>query len=139
QIPIEAGLGGGSSDAAAALRALSALWQLPVPADRLYLIARDLGADVPFFFEGGTVLCVDRGDVLYPLIDRPYSSVVLIFPNFGVSTRDAHRWWDEGTERQTPTETGNDLQEPVAKRHPGSARAVARLRRLGATHAAMSG
>lgn len=139
QIPIEAGLGGGSTDAAAAIRALSALWQLALPAERSYLIARDLGADVPFFFEGGTVLCVDRGDVLYPLIDRPSSSVVLIFPNFGVSTRDAYRWWDEWTEQQTPTETGNDLQGPVAARHPGIARAVARLRRLGATHAAMSG
>jgi 4-diphosphocytidyl-2-C-methyl-D-erythritol kinase len=139
QIPIEAGLGGGSSDAAAALRALPVLWQLPVPADRLYLIARDLGADVPFFFEGGTVLCVDRGDVLYPLLDRPSSSVVLLFPDFGVSTRDAYRWWDEWTETQTPTETGNDLQGPVAARHPGIARAVSRLRRLGATHAAMSG
>jgi len=64
---------------------------------------------------------------------------VLIFPKFGVSTRDAYRWWDEWTEGQTPTETGNDLQGPVAARHPGIARAVARLRRLGATHAAMSG
>jgi len=139
QIPIEAGLGGGSSDAAAAIRALSTLWQLTLPVERTYHIARDLGADVPFFFEGGTVLCVDRGDVLYPLIDRPSSSVVLIFPNFGVSTRDAYRWWDEWTEGQTPTETGNDLQGPVAARNPGIARAVARLRRLGATHAAMSG
>jgi 4-diphosphocytidyl-2-C-methyl-D-erythritol kinase len=139
QIPIEAGLGGGSSDAAAALRALSAMWQLPTTVEGVYAIARDLGADVPFFFEGGTVLCVDRGDVLYPLIDRPSSSVVLIFPNFGVSTRDAYRWWDEWTNEQTPTETGNDLQGPVAARHPGIARAVARLRRLGASHAAMSG
>jgi 4-diphosphocytidyl-2-C-methyl-D-erythritol kinase len=139
RIPIEAGLGGGSSDAAAALRALSAIWQLSVPVDRWFLIARELGADVPFFFEGGTVLCVDRGDVLYPLIDRPSSSVVLMLPNFGVSTRDAYRWWDEWTETQTSTETGNDLQGPVAARHPGIARAVARLRRLGATHAAMSG
>jgi 4-diphosphocytidyl-2-C-methyl-D-erythritol kinase len=139
QIPIEAGLGGGSSDAAAALRALPVLWQLPVSADRLFLIARDLGADVPYFFEGGTVLCVDRGDVLYPLLDRPSASVVLLFPDFGVSTRDAYRWWDEWTETQTPTETGNDLQAPVAARHPGIARAVSRLRRLGATHAAMSG
>jgi len=139
RIPIEAGLGGGSSNAAAALRALSAVWQIAIPADRAYGIARDLGADVSFFFEGGTVLCVDRGDVLYPLIDRPRAPVVLIFPDFGVSTRDAYRWWDEWTETQTPTETGNDLQGPVAARHPGIARAVAHLRRLGATHAAMSG
>ena len=139
QIPVEAGLGGGSSDAAATLRALAKLWQVAMTPDRIYQLSRDLGADVPFFFEGGTVLCVDRGDVLYPLIDRPAASVVLIFPEFGVSTRDAYRWWDEWTEGQTPTETGNDLQGPVAARHPGIARAVVRLRRLGAMHAAMSG
>jgi 4-diphosphocytidyl-2-C-methyl-D-erythritol kinase len=139
QIPIEAGLGGGSSDAAAGLRALAAVWDVPINDNRLYLIARDLGADVPFFFEGGTVLCVDRGDVLYSLIDRPPATVVLVFPEFGVSTRDAYRWWDEWSDSEPPAETGNDLQAPVAARHPGIARAVAKLRRQGATHAAMSG
>src|SRR5438093_10395611 len=59
KIPLEAGLGGGSSDAAAALHALAVFWRLPVGDDRLRAIARGLGADVPFFFEGGTVLCVD--------------------------------------------------------------------------------
>src|SRR5262249_19360179 len=109
------------------------------PAERMYRIARELGADVPFFFEGGTVLCVDRGDVLYPLIDRPASAVVLIVPDFGVSTPDAYRWLDEWAEDQKPADTGNDLQGPVAARHPGITRAGARLRRLGAAHAAMSG
>ncbi len=64
----QAGLGGGSSDAAAALRALAAAVAAIASADdRLHVIARDLGADVPFFLEGGTVLGVDRGDVLFPL------------------------------------------------------------------------
>ena len=89
QIPIEAGLGGGSSDAAAALRALAAVWQLSVPDDRVYVIARDLGADVPFFFEGGTVLCVDRGDVLVS-VDR---STVL------VGRADFSEFWREHARR----------------------------------------
>lgn len=140
QIPLSAGLGGGSSNAAAALRALAALWRTPIDDDRMRAISRSIGADVPFFFEGGTVLGVDRGDVLFPLIDRPPSWVVLVLPDFGVSTKDAYQWWDDDhpAELLSP-EDGNDLQGPVAARHPAIARMVARLRRLGTTHAAMSG
>ena len=100
----------------------------------LRAIARELGADVAFFLEGGTVLGVDRGDVLFPLIDRPPAWVVLAVPNFGVSTRDAYRWWDERAAGTTTGEprAGNDLQAPVAARHPEISRAVARLRGGGA-------
>ena len=95
---------------------------------------------MPFFFEGGTVLCVDRGDVLFPLIDRPSSWVVLVLPDFGVSTREAYRWWDDDrAEEELPPETGNDLERPVAARHRVIARAVMRLRRLGSIQAGMSG
>jgi 4-diphosphocytidyl-2-C-methyl-D-erythritol kinase len=139
QIPLEAGLGGGSSDAAAALRALQMFWKLQLADQQVSRIARDLGADVPFFLLGGTALCVDRGDVMYPFADRPPVSVVLAVPDFGVSTRDAYRWWDEWSDSRGPDEGGNDLQAPVGARHPAIGRAVARLRRLGADHAAMSG
>ena len=106
-----------------------------------YRLPATLGADVPFFFEGGTVLGVDRGDVLYPLhrsaVRRRSSS---LFPDFGVSTRDAYRWWDEWTGDATRRPRPATIcRAPVAARHPGIARAVSRLRRLGATHAAMSG
>src|SRR5579864_2685352 len=87
RIPMRAGLGGGSSDAAAAIRALARLWR--VDAGRQRLIAAALGADVPYFLEGGTVLGLERGDVLFPLLDRPRASVVLVLPDFGVSTREA--------------------------------------------------
>jgi 4-diphosphocytidyl-2-C-methyl-D-erythritol kinase len=141
RIPMSAGLGGGSSNAAAALRGLAVLWGIAIDDDRLRTISRSLGADVPFFFEGGTVLGVDRGDLLFPLIDRPPSWVVLALPDFGVSTKEAYGWWDEdhGPEEAVPPENGNDLQGPVAARHPVIVRMTAGLRRLGATHAAMSG
>jgi 4-diphosphocytidyl-2-C-methyl-D-erythritol kinase len=140
QIPLAAGLGGGSSDAAAALRALRLLWEIAISDDHLRKAGQALGADVPFFFEGGTVLGVDRGDLLFPLIDRPPSWVVLALPDFGVATGDAYRWWDDDhREDEAVPEIGNDLQAPVAARHPTIGRAVRRLRRLGATHAAMSG
>jgi len=151
RIPIAAGLGGGSSDAAAALRVLGRIWRVDEP--RLRTIARRLGADVPYFFEGGTVLGLGRGDVLVPLPDQPSWWVVLALPEFGVSTREAYEWFDSDREKgvgslfrghvakKTPDPFfwTNDLQGPVARRHPEISRIAAALRRDGARHAAMSG
>jgi 4-diphosphocytidyl-2-C-methyl-D-erythritol kinase len=92
RIPLQAGLGGGSSDAAAALRVFARLWRAPDPS--VPAAAVELGADVPYFLEGGTVLGLDRGDLLYPLIDYPAAWVVLVLPAFGVSTEEAFAWWD---------------------------------------------
>jgi len=155
RIPLQAGLGGGSSDAAAALRALAKLWRMKLRRDRLRRIAIQLGADVPFFLEGGTVLGLKRGDVLRPLTDWPASWVVLVLPDFGVSSKDAYRWWDAAgrtplrldAQRRgalhrragTVGPCGNDLEGPVAARHPEISRIVAALTRAGAHHAAMSG
>jgi 4-diphosphocytidyl-2-C-methyl-D-erythritol kinase len=93
RIPVQSGLGGGSSDAAATLRALGIVWRLNE--GTLRELARSLGADVSYFLEGGTVLGLDRGDCLYPLADRPSAWVTLVIPSFGVSTKDAYTWWDE--------------------------------------------
>ena len=83
-------------------------------------IARDLGADVPFFFEGGTVLGVDRGDVLYPLVDRPSVVGRARVSRISASARAMRTAGGmSGPREQTPKpETGNDLQAPVAARHP---------------------
>jgi 4-diphosphocytidyl-2-C-methyl-D-erythritol kinase len=150
RIPMEAGLGGGSSDAAAAIRALGQMWR--VGAARQRAIAAALGADVPYFLEGGTVLGLDRGDVLFPLVDHPPAWVVLVVPAFGVSTKDAYEWLarDRSADSRAPSEgrrriaslsggRPNDLQAAVARRHPDIARLVAALGRAGALGAAMSG
>jgi 4-diphosphocytidyl-2-C-methyl-D-erythritol kinase len=141
RIPMHAGLGGGSSDAAAALRVFARMWR--VEEARARAIGRELGADVPYFFEGGTVLGLERGDLLFPLIDRPPAWVVLVFPSFGVSTKEAFAWWDacRSLERLalTPNRLLNDLEAVVSNRHPEIARIVTRLRNAGASQAAMSG
>jgi 4-diphosphocytidyl-2-C-methyl-D-erythritol kinase len=90
-IPVAAGLGGGSSDAAAALRGLSRLWQLPVEQEVLYALAAGLGADVPFFLQGGTALGSGRGDVLTALPACPHYHVLLVNPGFAVSTAKIYR------------------------------------------------
>jgi len=137
RIPLQAGLGGGSSDAAAALRVFGSLWR--VDESSLRDIAATLGADVPYFMEGGTVLGLDRGDLLYPLLDHPAAWVTLVVPPFGVSTAEAYRWWDETGGLGPPEDLQNDLERPVAAHHPEIARIVKALQKAGAFHAAMSG
>ena len=152
KIPMMAGLGGGSSDAAAALLGLRRLWKLRLSDRQLYAIASRLGADVPYFLLGGTALGLGRGDQLYPLENLPRYRVVLAIPPFGVATPDAYRWFDETgiTDRGPgPSDTGfrifpnvtlsNDLEAPVAARHPIIAELKKRLADAGALMAAMSG
>jgi len=140
RIPLAAGLGGGSSDAAASLRALPSLWGVELGDDRLQRIAAGLGADVPYFLLGGTALGVERGDVLFPLIDWPASWVVLLLPDFGVSTSDAYRWFDRQRADVTAAALrGNDLEAPVVARHPEIGELVEALRHSGASYGAMSG
>jgi 4-diphosphocytidyl-2-C-methyl-D-erythritol kinase len=146
RIPMRAGLGGGSSDGAAALRALAARWR--VGDAKVRAVAATLGADVPYFLEGGTVLGLERGDLLFPLIDPPRAWVVLVLPNFGISTKDAFEWLDQdrGTppvrsvrKKLRPAEIVNDLEAPVLARHPEVGRIISALRRAGAVQSAMSG
>jgi 4-diphosphocytidyl-2-C-methyl-D-erythritol kinase len=137
RIPVQAGLGGGSSDAAAALRALSMLWRLDLESD-LHAIAAGLGADVPYFLRGGTVLGLERGDLLYQLMDTPASWVVIVLPDVGISTRDAFGWWDQRAGRPDGAAV-NDLQAPVTAHHPEIGAVARALERAGARTAAMSG
>lgn len=158
RIPAQAGLGGGSSDAAATLRALARLWRLALPPGKLLAVAARLGADVPFFLTGGTALGIGRGDRLFLLPDLPPAWVAIACPAFGVSTKDAYAWLDEdramGRDRASardasipdafarmwpPGELGNDLEPPVRRRHPAIGRLVRALMRKGAAYAAMSG
>jgi 4-diphosphocytidyl-2-C-methyl-D-erythritol kinase len=150
RIPVQAGLGGGSADGAAALVGWDRLWETRLPGDRLRGLAVDLGADVPFFLCAGTALGLSRGDELYPLVDAPPRWVVLVFPSFGVSTPEAFRWWDDDRERSPaggigppaspdPWRVSNDLERPVARRHPQLAEIRDRLERAGSDAAAMTG
>jgi 4-diphosphocytidyl-2-C-methyl-D-erythritol kinase len=80
RIPLGAGLGGGSSDAAATLRALDALWAAGTPMERLAEVAATLGSDVAFFLHGGTALAEGRGERITPLADAPAAWLVLLVP-----------------------------------------------------------
>jgi 4-diphosphocytidyl-2-C-methyl-D-erythritol kinase len=117
RVPMQAGLGGGSADAASTLLVLAKVWQLDVDGETLRQVGSRLGADVPFFFEGGTALGTGRGDALRPLPDVPASAVVVVMPPFGVPTAEAYRWHDEAVE--TGRAAGREM------RHDGLAVAAA--------------
>lgn len=90
RVPAEAGLGGGSSDAAATLIALSFLWKIEVSAEDLVRIAEGLGSDVPFFLYGGTARATGRGNVVEPLEDSPPKHLLVIKPKASISTAKAY-------------------------------------------------
>ena len=154
-IPLEAGLGGGSADAAAALQVLARLWG-GAPLSLLREVATGIGSDVPFFLSGGTALGLGRGEEIYPLVDLPRHWVVVVLPPFGVSTAEAYAWYDEDRaagvreprgELQIlpvpwPTRAAqmiNDLEPPVLRRHPEIGTIKLALKEAGAVASAMSG
>lgn len=156
QIPVARGLGGGSSDAAAAIIGMLRLTGRKLPLARAMEIGAALGADVPFFLFGGRSLGVSRGDELYPLPDGPKYSVVVVSPNgIAVSTRDAYRWVSsELTKRKSPRKISgfcalcwsrqeaslsNDFERPVFRRYPRLAAIRRALLQQGAAGAALAG
>lgn len=159
-LPYGAGLGGGSSDAAATLRLLADLWGLEVPEERLYALARDLGADVSFFLGPGAAFATGRGDVLAPLQDavagRPYRlpyALVVVVPAVHVSTAEAYaRVRPHAVERPdlrtlvASNDLGrwraalvNDFEAPVFAAYPAVRGVKTALLEAGAAYAALSG
>ena len=155
RIPMGAGLGGGSSDAAAVLLALPVLAGRKVELSELGSIAQQLGSDVGFFLLGGTAVGIGRGTELFPLPDGPAESVLIVAPGVHVSTPQAYRdlsprltsesqqnkifsfqsqVWNRGVD--TPR---NDFEEVVFPQHPSLAAIKKRLLRAGAPVALMTG
>jgi 4-diphosphocytidyl-2-C-methyl-D-erythritol kinase len=133
QIPPQAGLGGGSSDAAAALVALARVWQSrgASPVDSASIAAR-IGADVPYFLVGGTALGLGRGDDLYPLDDLAEAWVVLGFPGFGVSTGPRAGGCERPRGARLPSSSGDrpDTGRAARGRRPGRGHDRERICRL---------
>jgi len=95
RIPAAAGLGGGSSNAGAALVALSRYFGWPIPLQKLYEIASELGADVPFFLCGGTAVGLGKGDIIGPIDDVESMPALLYCPRISCSTAEVYRKFDD--------------------------------------------
>jgi len=156
RIPVAGGLGGGSSNAAAALMGLNKLWHLDLAFDRLFEIAAGIGSDVPFFLIGGTMLGAGRGEEIYPLADVRCDSLLLVNPGTAVSTPAAYQGLKRLTMsslpsiipftllaangiRKLPLEVWNDLEQSVLVTNPEIDEIKRRLKALGARQALMTG
>ena len=154
KIPVGAGLGGGSSNAAAVLCELNRYFHSPFSQEMLRYMGREIGADVPFFITGEPAIATGIGDRLKPFhgMDRYY--VVLINPGFSVSTADVYKNLNLGLTKcekiikKIPFDGSpinicellcNDLETVTANMHPDIDSAKALLMRLGAEGALMTG
>jgi 4-diphosphocytidyl-2-C-methyl-D-erythritol kinase len=163
QIPSAAGLGGGSADAAATLRALNQLWSCGLGDEELHEVAAAVGSDVPALLAGRAVAVRGRGESVEPVRMAGLNLALATF-GFGVSTADAFGWWDEdgrpagpdpgeilreadprvmGERQGDPGRFArllyNDLEQPVVDRHPVIGEVEERLRAAGAAAVLMSG
>lgn len=166
RIPSGAGLGGGSTDAAATLLGLSRLLKSPPAPEIVSEIAADLGSDVPFFLHGGRSVGVGRGEEVYPLPELPKQWLLLLAPNLHSSTPEAYRDLaqsrDEGLTavdkrriinvfgsrtgvpgvRAAQSFAGalaNDFEDVIFHRYPHLAVLKSHLKKLGAHGSALSG
>src|SRR5579859_6318433 len=116
RLPVQGGMGGASSNAVATLLGLERALRKSLPAAERLRIAAEVGSDLPLFLVGGTVLGVGRGEEVYPLVDLPAISCVVVTPEVGVSTPRAFAEWDRRarglkpgfTAGEMPHETGTD-------------------------------
>jgi 4-diphosphocytidyl-2-C-methyl-D-erythritol kinase len=155
RIPMGAGLGGGSSDAAAILLSLPGLLGCPIPPERLHMLAAELGSDVPFFLYGGAAVGIGRGEELFPLPDLPRYNGLLITPEIYVSTAEAYgsltpHLGDVPTSQKQAAfgqfawtgdlaMAANDFEAPVFARHPELGVIRDQLAESGAICARMTG
>jgi len=140
RIPAQAGLGGGSSDAAGVLRCAPRFSRLPVPEKELFEVARAIGADVPFFLIGGRARAEGYGERLHPLPDPDQRPILVVLPSCRVSTAEAYRQLDRHPRALAPWPEGeigpNDF-EAVAP--PDCAAAKTALLEAGAESALLCG
>ena len=165
QLPMAAGLGGGSSNAAVTFLALRDLWDIQIETRDLFRLGAKLGADVPFFFIGGTCLGVGRGDEVYPTAEIEAENLLLVNAGIAVPTREVYgnlppeltnprpitnipvslrAAYDAISNRQAPSGTflpvlHNDLEPLVLTRHPLLTEIKQQLSDKGARGVLMSG
>src|SRR5438045_3159458 len=103
RIPHGAGLGGGSSDAAATLRALNRFFEAALPSEKLQELAAQLGSDVPFFLDTGAAICGGRGELVTPMTFPTPLNLLLLKPDFGIASSWAYSRWRANRENTGAT------------------------------------
>ena len=148
-IPISAGMGGGSSNAASTIIALSELWDLNLSKKEKHEIAEKFGSDINFFLEGGCALGENRGEKLSNLKQIELDNIFLVNPGFGISSKEAYEAvsldgyendnWIKLIKHENTQLCYNKLQEGVCKKYPEIRKIIDHLLENGAEQAMLSG
>lgn len=146
-IPLAAGLGGGSSNAANVIRALNSLWNLQLTLAEMEDIAAGFGSDVPFFLHGGTAWATNRGEKITPCADLDIRNILLVNPNVRISSGEAYRMAPVPacSDRHGFQQANwhkccfNRLESALCAQYPVVDQVLERLRSAGAEPAMMSG
>lgn len=155
-IPVAAGLGGGSTDCAAALRGMNRLWELNLSMEELISMGVEVGTDVPYCLYGTTAYISGKGEVVEPLVPMPQCWVVLVKPRISVSTRKIFQQVEmeqlshpdmkklseaivEQDYQKMLTYMGNSLEDITIPKHPVIQQIKDRMMKYGADVALMSG
>ncbi|GAA0320836.1 4-(cytidine 5'-diphospho)-2-C-methyl-D-erythritol kinase [Bacillus carboniphilus] len=155
-IPVAAGLAGGSSDAAAVLRGLNSMWNLGLSNHELADLGAQIGSDVSFCVHGGTALAKGRGEIITPLPSPPHCWVILAKPTIGVSTADVYKRLNVNSVSHPNTKAviealkennyqglcrnvGNVLESVTLQMHPEVTAIKEQMIRFGADAVLMSG
>ncbi len=160
-IPISAGLGGGSSDAAYTLKGLNDLWSIGFSVERLHAIGAEIGSDIPFFFSGPAAFVEGRGEKITPISIETSYTILLVKPNISVSTAWAYSYFDQLFNKKLTKKLidiklfcralnlkdlstlndllTNDLEEAVTTKYPMIQELKYKLKENGALLSAMSG
>ncbi|MBR5967558.1 MAG: 4-(cytidine 5'-diphospho)-2-C-methyl-D-erythritol kinase, partial [Lachnospiraceae bacterium] len=156
-IPVAAGLAGGSSDCAAALKAMNKIYGLGLSPEELAAYGVRLGADVPYCLMGGTAISEGIGEILTPLPSAPFAHVLLVKPPVGISTKEAYAAYDREPQHEHPdidglihaieardlramcASMGNVLEPVSVGMHPEIEDIKAKMKELGAAGSMMSG
>lgn len=154
RIPMQAGMGGGSSDAAAVLRGLNEMWSAALGEDELRALGLKLGADVPYCLTGGLCRARGLGERLCREQDAPEVQLIVAMPARGLSTAEVFRRCKSGCEQDAgralealrargwawlDAHTANDLQAPACELRPEIAECISFMRECGADFARMTG
>ena len=157
KIPVAAGLGGGSTDAAAALRALNRIWKLNMSVQEMIALGMQVGTDVPYSIVGGTAFVSGRGEIVTPIKPMPSCWVVLAKPRISVSTKTVFRALeverldyipksrmvadaiDAGDYKGMVDNLSNALEAVTFERHPRLRQLSERMERYGMDGVTMSG
>ena len=148
-IPVSAGLGGGSSNGAQTILALQKLWNLQMSDVEINNIASEFGSDINFFLTGGCALGEGRGEKITPVDDMNFNNILLVNPGFAISSKEAYEIveipekenpdWKQLLKSKNKTLCFNSLEKKICQKYPEIQNIITHLKNNGAENAILSG